>query len=303
MNTYFKKRYTRNHIKNQHWLNFACALLLFFPVFLSAAESAIEFDLEIIELKHRSIEDVIPVIKPLLNKNERVSGTANQLIVKASAETIALVKKILKKIDTPVKQFIVTVKYARESQQDQRSVNLSTNISPSHSNTEIRVISTHDDENSFRSQQLQVTEGHWANFNIIQLIPINEFKLFVSSFNSSVNSNINSGYSSGYDSAFQSSTEYKKTGAALRVLATMRNKAVHLKIATHYSKQNTYDNRKIDSISAMTEISGPFGKWIDIGGTASSMNNHNPREKVYTTNQPFIDNRRIWIKVDSLDNK
>jgi len=295
LKTYLNRRHASNYINNRHWLLYAWAILLFFPVFLSVAESAIEFDLEIIELKHRPVEEVIPIIKPLLNKNERVSGAANQLIVKASAETIALVKKILKKIDSPAKRFMVTVKYARESQRDQHSVNISTNISPSHSNAEVRVISTHDDGNSFKSQQLQVTEGHWANFNIHQLIPINEFKLFVSGFHSRVNS--------GYNHAFQSSTEYKKTGAGLRVLATMRNKAVHLKIATHYSKQNTYDDRKIDSMSAMTEISGPLGKWIDIGGTASSMNNHNPREKVYATNQPFIHNRRIWIKVDSFDNK
>jgi len=267
-------------------------LLLAFPILLFAADQ----NIELIELKHRDVNDVIPVIKPLLGENDRVSGTGNQLILKSSAETIAQIKNILHKIDSPVRRLKITVKYASEAQQSQDTANVSGNVTllknnednktNTQANISTRITTTRSDEDRYSTQQIQVSEGHWADVNIGQLIPVTQSKLRVS----------------GINTTLQTGTEYKKTGAGFRVLPTIRNNSVILKIAPHYSKRNTIDNRKIDSLSAQTEITGQLGKWIDIGGTSTTVN-HNPTEKVYSTKKQFADNRRIWVKVDMISNE
>jgi len=276
--------------------------LLIFPLFLSATPA--EQRIELIELQHRDANNLIPILKPFLSTTDRISGTGNQLILKTSADTLAQIKKILEKLDQRLRRLLVTVKYARETQQSQNTVDLSGHVKISKNKPQgalspqkaispqgtisanARITHTRSDEDRYSTQQLQVAEGHWATFNIGQLISVTQTKLNVS----------------GTNTTLQTSTEYKKTGSGFRVLPTIRNNLVILKIASYYSKQNTVDNRNIDNLSAQTEVTGKPGTWINLGGT-STITNHDPRTKTYSTRKNYADNRRIWVKVDMLSSE
>ena len=60
---------------------FSRALKYGFLVFLLTAPTVMAQEkLEVIPLKNRRVEDVIPIIRPLLGRNEKVSGMRDQLI-------------------------------------------------------------------------------------------------------------------------------------------------------------------------------------------------------------------------------
>ena len=72
--------------------------------------------LEVIPLQNRQVEDVIPIIRPLLERNEKVTGMRNQLIVRASPRRLREIKNLLKQIDAQLKNLRITVKQGVRSQ-------------------------------------------------------------------------------------------------------------------------------------------------------------------------------------------
>ena len=70
--------------------------------------------MEIIPLKHRTTDQVIPVLQGLLEPGDRLSGMNDQLILRASPTTRAQVKQALAAIDTPVLSLIIYVTQNRD---------------------------------------------------------------------------------------------------------------------------------------------------------------------------------------------
>ncbi|MDO8349573.1 MAG: hypothetical protein Q7S94_00280, partial [Gallionella sp.] len=66
-------------------------------------------ELEIIELKHRRAEELLPVIQPLLDKDEMVSGMNYQLILRASSRNTEQIRRLLERIDSLPRQLKITV--------------------------------------------------------------------------------------------------------------------------------------------------------------------------------------------------
>ncbi|MHB1100076.1 MAG: hypothetical protein ACYCZR_11020 [Burkholderiales bacterium] len=93
------------------------SLLLFLPLLAMAQQ------IEVITLKHRQAEDVIPVIQPLLLKGEAVSGTGNQLILRT--RNPREIRKVIERIDTAQRTLRITV-YQGEDPADESSETYST---------------------------------------------------------------------------------------------------------------------------------------------------------------------------------
>ena len=92
-------------------------LLLFLPPLAMAQQ------IEVITLKYRQAEDVIPVIQPLLSKGEAVSGTGNQLILRT--RNPREIRKVIERIDTAQRTLRITV-YQGENPADESSETYST---------------------------------------------------------------------------------------------------------------------------------------------------------------------------------
>jgi hypothetical protein len=67
--------------------------------------------LEIIPLRHRTVDQVLPVLRPLLEPGGALSGQSNQLIVRTSPRNLAEIKAALDAIDTPSRRLLVSVRF------------------------------------------------------------------------------------------------------------------------------------------------------------------------------------------------
>jgi type II secretory pathway component GspD/PulD (secretin) len=85
--------------------------------------------LEVISLRHRTAEQVIPVLRPLLEPGGTMSGQYNQLIVRTGPDNLAQIRAVLESIDRPLRRLVVSVRFdntqqsarsARDEQVDQR---------------------------------------------------------------------------------------------------------------------------------------------------------------------------------------
>ena len=102
--------------------------LLFLLLFATSAVLAQE-TLEVISLRHRTAEQVLPVLRPLLAPGGALTGQSNQLIVRTSAENLAQIRAVLDAIDQPPRRLMISVRFdagqqtarsARDEQAEQR---------------------------------------------------------------------------------------------------------------------------------------------------------------------------------------
>ena len=76
--------------------------------------------LEVISLRHRTVDQVLPVLRSLLAPGGALTGQSNQLIVRTSPENLAQIRAVLDAIDQPARRLMVSVRFDA-SQQSARS--------------------------------------------------------------------------------------------------------------------------------------------------------------------------------------
>lgn len=163
--------------------------LLIIPVFAFADE------LEVISLKHRSADEMLPIIRPLLDKGAVASGMNYQLILRTSPHNLAQIKKLLESLDIAPRRLKITVVQNVDSETVARFAGLSGRVGLSREahitvpgsgnnsglNVELgqgqdklkaHVISTRSLEDEHKTQQLQVLEGNRAFVRSGQDVPL-----------------------------------------------------------------------------------------------------------------------------------
>src|SRR3990172_3040581 len=82
-----------------------------------ALQAASQQSLEVIPLRHRTAEQVLPALRPLLEPGGTLTGQYNQIIVRASPANLAQLKQALEAIDRPPRRLQISVRFddARES--------------------------------------------------------------------------------------------------------------------------------------------------------------------------------------------
>lgn len=83
-------------------------------VLLSAAPliATAESELKLIQLKHRTAEDIVPILQPLLGRDGAVTGQGYQLIVRAPAPRLREIERVVQELDAPRRNLRITVQYA-----------------------------------------------------------------------------------------------------------------------------------------------------------------------------------------------
>lgn len=81
-----------------------------------AGAAGAQAELEIIALRHRPVEQVLPALRPLLEAGGSLSGMNHQLFVRASPRNREEIKAALRAIDTPPRRLRIIVAQDRDGQ-------------------------------------------------------------------------------------------------------------------------------------------------------------------------------------------
>jgi type II secretory pathway component GspD/PulD (secretin) len=101
----------------------AMALTLHISVTSARADDA-----RIIQLKHRTAAEVIPLIRPLLGSDDTLSGLDYRLIIRTSDKNLKEIERILGQVDVARKQFRITVEQTTAEERDRTSQSVSGEI-------------------------------------------------------------------------------------------------------------------------------------------------------------------------------
>ncbi|MEJ2094697.1 MAG: secretin N-terminal domain-containing protein [Gammaproteobacteria bacterium] len=238
-----------------------------------AAESMV---LEVIPLKHRTADDIIQILRPLVQPGGTITGMNNQLVVKTTPANLEQIKAVLAKLDNSPRRLLIRVKQGVLANTKQQEQSLSGNIASGDvsvgvndtgtGNREGLVISGSDDQgnniryrgNETRSQSnegntfmVNATEGYPAYISIGQSIPVSSETSYVTP---------------GGGVTVNDGTEYINADSGFYVLPRLNGNRVTLLIAPRLTKVGPGRAPILDVQDVETTVTGRLGEWLDIGG-------------------------------------
>ncbi|HYR05050.1 MAG TPA: hypothetical protein VEP71_00020 [Gallionella sp.] len=266
-------------------------------------------ELEIIALKHRSAEEVLPVIRPLLDKGDVASGMSYQIILRTSPHNIEQIKRLLESIDVAPRRLKITVMQNVDSETVARLTEVSGNVGLSREarivipgsgdnsglNVELgqgqdrlkaRVTSTRSLEDEHNTQQLQVLEGNRALVRSGQSIPIPQRQVILNQWGMQV----------------IDSTQYQEVGSGFYVLPRISGNRVTLEISAQNDAflpgSGTQPTVRVQQASST--VSGRLGEWMEVGGLRQQKGLDDSTISTHGASQTH-EQRSVLIKVEEIE--
>jgi hypothetical protein len=118
--------------------------------------------LEIIPLRHRTVEQVLPALQPLVEPGGTLSGSRGQLFLRASPANAAEIKRALEAIDRPARRLEILVRFDHAQERSRRELGASGTISNRGSHIDITASDSRRSGSERADQRLQVLEGSRA---------------------------------------------------------------------------------------------------------------------------------------------
>lgn len=240
--------------------------MLLLMLFLFALPGVADSGLEIVPLKHRTSEQVLPVLQPLVEKGGSISGSGDKILIRASKANRAQLRAALRAIDTPLRQLRITV------------------MRDNGAGSAGQHYGTRDLSSPEGSQAVEVMEGGRALIRTGVSMPIT-LTQFVA------------GPNGGW---VAQSTVIRDLGSGFLAHPTLNGDRVTVEILPQTETLADPVSGRVDSSHLATTVSGRLGAWISLGGinlnaaTAESGGGH------YGT-RASLEHTRILLRVDALD--
>lgn len=278
------------------------ALLVLLASFPVLAQSG---TLEVITLKYRTAEQVMPLLRPMLDKTGTMTGMQNQLIVRTSPANLNDLKKILATIDAMPRRLLITVRQDAAIDRERNDAQVSGRISTGGGSVAIggsgnatgdsglraRIDNTRSLNDDRNTQTIQVLEGNSAFINFGQSVPVPQRQVTRTIVNGKNVDRVSSG------------TEYRDVQTGFQVLPRLNGDRVLLEISpqrdTFASPEQNLPAGSVNTQHAATTVSGRLGEWIELGGIAQGGVNQQT-VILGSTRETSADNRRVLVKVDEI---
>jgi type II secretory pathway component GspD/PulD (secretin) len=261
--------------------------------------------LEVIQLQHRSAEDVIPILRPFLYERGALTGSGYQLIVRTTPENLEQLRDIIKRVDIAPRRLIITVKQSTDGSDSNSEVQVSgraqigsdvsiaapdsgrggTSIGYNDANTRLRtrVISTGSRNTDADTQQIQVLEGHEALIQVGQSVPVLDQSVTTI----------------GRTPIVENQLAYKDVMRGFYVLPRVNGDQVTLDVSPYQDKLSQEQGGAVDVQRMHTTVSGRLGVWVEIGGSAQEETRQDS-SYTHSAHTGSRDQRRVLLKVEEV---
>jgi type II secretory pathway component GspD/PulD (secretin) len=262
--------------------------------------------LEIIKLQHAIVEDILPLVQPLVAPGGTAIGMHDQLIIKTTPANLAEIRTIIAAFDRAPKTLKITVKQdvAQHSQIQEnavsgrfRSGNFSGRLPDpgTHDGASIglrdrngnalryRALNTQTSDDRRVSHFVTALEGRPALIQTGQSIPY--------PYSAAV-----------YDRrgvVVHGSIDYREVTSGFYVTPRTHGHNVTLDIAPQLQRADPKNRSVIDTRSTSTTVSGRLGEWIPLGGVNEATSD-NDSALLARTRRHGSELYGVWVKVEEM---
>lgn len=251
-------------------------------------------EVEVIQLKYRTAEQVIPTLRPLVEPGGAISGLQSTLVIRASRANIAQLKQVLDTLDRTPRRLLISVRQDAGGSFERRGagvagtvgsgdVRVGVNESPRReSGVTIGAYDSSGTRDASVASQVQALEGSPAYIATGQSVPVQSTVVTPTP---------------GGGRIVQNTTSFQSTGSGVYVIPRVSGDRVFLDIAQQMSSPQGAGAANYQSIS--TTASGRLGEWFPLGGIDQSA----------TRSQSGIlqgaagartSTSSVWVKVDEI---
>lgn len=206
--------------------------------------------LEIIKLRHRTAEQLIPLLNPLVSERGALSGQGFALIVRGDAGVQRQIRQVLEALDTPMRRLMISVRQVEDIQRSKVEISGGAVLKPGNSvitgTAQARDLAGQDQI----EQRIQGLEG------VPAYIAVGEQRLIPGAVVS---------VTPGGGTVVNPVVQPVEAITGFYVLPRLSGHEVQLEISPQ--KQAFDANGQIRRSAMVTLVQGRLGEWIDLGGT------------------------------------
>jgi type II secretory pathway component GspD/PulD (secretin) len=295
-------------------MNMAFRLIIqgFFALLLGsflAGTAVAQTAVEVIQLRYRQADQVIPVLQPLLGREGSISNFQNQLVIRATPAELAQIKGVLASIDTPPRRLLITVRQDSDVSGSRREAELSGSIGndqarvtvPGSGSREGGNVVLRDGDDRLRArvvdstqtgserigQTVQVLEGYTAFIRAGESRPVRNRQVVRTMVNGQ------------WVDRVVETTDYRDATTGFNVRPRLQGDRVTLDIDP---QRETFDDQRRGAVNVQrvaTTVSGRLGEWISLGGIGEERSDD--RSGILSTRSVrSSDQRGVQVKVEIL---
>ena len=223
--------------------------------------------LEIIPLRHRTAEQVLSSLQPLVEPGGTLSGQGTQLFVRTSRANLAELRRALESIDRPARRLLISVRYDEDRDAAARGIDASGRIGNRDSRVDVRAGDSRSRSEERVDQRVQALDGSRATILTGASRPVRQ-RQFIQTPAGVVSQEV---------------TVMQETTSGFEVIPRLAGENVQVEIVQQ--RQNA--------------ASGRLGEWFELGSVA--MGGSRAERGLTGANRTYGDEtRRVWIRVDEL---
>jgi hypothetical protein len=231
-------------------------------VALMAGEALAQGSLEIIPLRHRTADQVLPALRPLVEPGATLTGQGTQLIVRTSPANLAELRRALDELDRPQRRLQISVRFGDSLDSAAQGVETNARITNRGSSVEVRTEGRQSAAVERVDQRVQVLDGGRAFISTGRSTPI-------------------------YDGA-----AIRETSSGFEAIPRLAGGGVVVEIA---QRRDTPGRQQALS----TTVSGRLGEWLEIGGALETAA-RDDSSILSARSSRDARSGRVWLKVDEL---
>ena len=268
--------------------------------------------LEVIPLRYRTVEQVLPVIQPMLAKGGTASGLQGQLVIRTTPGNLEEIRRILASIDTVPRRLLITVRQDADASYSERGVGVSGRIGTDQGRVTVpgsvagpggsavvregddrlraRVVDSSSADSDRNTQTVQVMEGSPAFIRVGQSVPIQQQQQpLVRTFpgGRTVTEQVVGG------------VEYRDATSGFYALPRVAGDRVTLDISAQREALSGQVQGGFNVQRAVTTVAGRLGEWIEVVGTSQTASGQQS-VLLGRTAATASDTRRVLVKVEEL---
>ena len=232
--------------------------------------------LEVIPLRYRMAQEVIPIIEPMLAREGSLSGFQGQLVVRTTPANLDEIKRILASIDTMPRQLLITVRQDADVDRSRSAAEVSGSVGGDHGrvtvpgsqdarggnvvlregddSVRLQVVEGSGSQSDRNAQSVRVMEGREAFVRIGESVPMRERQVQRSVVGGRMVEQV------------VETTQFRDAATGFYVLPRVSGDRVTLDISPQRETLSKQPHGGVNVQSLVTTVSGRLGEWMEIGG-------------------------------------
>jgi hypothetical protein len=258
---------------------------LFFALYLLSS-LAWGQGLEIISLRHRSAEQLLPQLLPFVEPGGALNGMNDKLFVRASARNVAEIRQLIAELDTPQRRLMISLRQDGADSSSDRGAGVSGRVEVGAGGTAIsgRGHLYQSDSRSRRdvAQQVQTIDGGRAAIMVGQsyFLPMRQLVLTPAG------------------AVVSETLVQRDLGTGFVAMPRLAGDRVTLEISPRDDTAGPVPG-SVNSTRLVTTVSGRLGEWMELGASVGDQSGSSTGITRYGT-QAASRQRRLLLKVEEL---